>query len=295
MLRRRHDSIDIALRATRKVGGTATLVALLLCTLVAVAAAQTPSPKVAGTSAAPKAGEAVNGGDGQGAADGDEQPEIAPLSDWQDAVNAFRYQDFDYAIPRLRALLYPKVRLERAREWKAREFLGAALWWSGKKAEALDEFTALLVRNPTARLDPASYPPQIIKDFETLRSNLVRLGVLRPGQKPRPERPRATSFEPPLMLTLFPLGVGQFANGQTGKGFAFLGTEAVLGGGSVAMYLYNRDEGLSGRSSTPWRTAQVVSGGLFWAVTAWGIVDAIVVRSDLVAAARQRLKAPQAQ
>lgn len=287
MLRRRHDSIDIALRAARWVGGTATLVAMLLCTLVAVAAAQTPSPKVAGTSAAPKASE--------GGGDSDEQPEIAPLSDWQDAVNAFRYQDFDYAIPRLRALLYPKVRLERAREWKAREFLGAALWWSGKKAEALDEFTALLVRNPTARLDPASYPPQIIKDFETLRSNLVRLGVLRPGQKPRPERPRAASFEPPLMLTFFPLGVGQFANGQTGKGFAFLGTEAVLGGGSVAMYLYNRDEGLSGRSSTPWRTAQVVSGGLFWAVAAWGIVDAIVVRSDLIAAARQRLKAPAAQ
>lgn len=295
MLRRRQDRIDIALRAARCAGTTATLVTLLLCTLVASAAAQTPSPKTAGTSAAPKAGEAGNAGDGQGGAEGDEQPEIAPLSDWQDAVNAFRYQDFDYAIPRLRALLYPKVRLERAREWKAREFLGAALWWSGKKAEALDEFTALLVRNPTARLDPASYPPQIIKDFETLRSNLVRLGVLRPGQKPRPERPRATTFEPPLMLTFFPLGVGQFANGQTGKGFAFLGTEAVLGGGSVAMYLYNRDEGLSGRSSTPWRTAQVVSGGLFWAVAAWGIVDAIVVRSDLVAAARQRLKAPAAQ
>ncbi|MEY3015659.1 MAG: hypothetical protein RIT45_4394 [Pseudomonadota bacterium] len=272
----------------------AALGSLALC--VSLSAASSVSAQPAATPPRPAADGKPAGAPpaGDKAADADDAPvETAPLSDWQDAVNAFRYQDFDYAIPRLRALLYPKVRLEREREWKAREYLGASLWWTGKKQEALDEFTALLVRNPTARLDPASYPPQIIKDFETLRSNLVRLGVIRPGQKPRPEKPRATPFEPPLALALFPFGVGQFANAEPYKGALFLGSEAALAGGSLAIYLYNRDEGQAGRSNTAWRTAQLVTGGLFWAVAAWGVVDAVTVRSDLVAAARKQLKAPE--
>lgn len=215
----------------------------------------------------------------------------AATSAWDEAANAFRYQDFDTAIAKLRALLYPKPQLDPPLEWRAREYLGAALWWTGRKQEALDEFTALLVRNPPARLDPASYPPQMIQDFETLRGNLLRLGVLRPGQKPvaAPEPPQA--WVAPLPLVLFPLGVGQFANDEVGKGVAFLASQAALGGTSLGLYLYNRDEGQQARTHAWARTTQVATGAAFWAVVAWGVVDAWWQRgkiADAVAAARRQ-------
>ena len=222
-------------------------------------------------------------------------PALEATTEWDAAVNAFKYQDFDNAIPKLRALLYPRPQLDTVREWRAREYLGAALWWTGRKQEALDEFTALLVRNPPARLDPASYPPPMIQDFETLRGNLLRLGVLRVGQKPTVPKEPPTQWVAPRALTLFPLGVGQFANQQPAKGLAFLTSESLLGAGSVALYLYNRDEGVSSRSNAVTRAAQVTTGALFWAVAAWGVVDAWIVRAELadaVAAARQNLKAP---
>ena len=230
------------------------------------------------------------------AATGPGGAQLETTSEWDAAVNAFKYQDFDNAIPKLRALLYPKPQLDTAREWRAREYLGAALWWTGRKQEALDEFTALLVRNPPARLDPASYPPPMIQDFETLRGNLLRLGVLRVGQKPAVPKAPPSQWVAPRALTLFPLGVGQFANQQPGKGVAFLASESALGISSVALYLYNRDQGLSSRSDALPRAAQVTTGALFWAVAAWGVVDAWIVRAELadaVAAARQNLKAPQ--
>ena len=207
----------------------------------------------------------------------------APVSEWEEAVNAFKYQDFDTAIPRLRKLIYPAPRLERKREWLAREYLAAALWWSGKKQPALDEFTALLVRNPPALLDPAYYPPQMIKDFAQLRENLIRLGVIKRNQKAQipdePGRPQS----PALVLALFPFGVGQFANQQPLKGALFLGTELGLATASAALYVFNRDLGVQGRSQASTRAWQLSTGGVFWAVAAWGIVDAVLQRRALAA------------
>ncbi len=268
--------------------------ALVLVGAPAPADAQprTPAPTTPGASrAAARPDTAATATPGTAGAGG-----LDPTSEWDAAINAFKYQDFDNAIPKLRALLYPKPLLDTAREWRAREYLGAALWWTGRKQEALDEFTALLVRNPPARLDPASYPPPMITDFETLRGNLLRLGVLRVGQKPTVPKEPPTQWVAPRILTLFPLGVGQFANQQPAKGAAFLASETVLGASSIMLYLYNRDEGIGSRSNALPRAAQVTTGALFWAVAAWGVVDAWIVRSevaDAVAAARQTLRAPE--
>ncbi len=223
---------------------------------------------------------------------------VASSAEWDEAINSFRYQDFDAAIGKLRFLLYPRPRVDRQREWRAREYLGAALWWTGRKAEALDEFTALLVRNPPARLDPVSYPPPMIQDFETLRGNLLRLGVLRPDSKPSLPTPPPTPWVAPLPLCLFPFGVGQFANQQPGKGIAFLAAEGTLAAGSAWLYLYNRDEGLHSRATDLPRAAQVAAGAAFWAVATWGVIDALVVRGDLADAveqARRELSAPAPQ
>jgi hypothetical protein len=106
-------------------------------------------------------------------------------------------------------------------------------------------------------------------------------------------------------VNFLPFGAGQFQNGQRKKGWLFLGAEAVLGGASVAAFATNfalfgieprrrcnvvepldanglpqqcpsneidhSDENLSRNLLR----AQVVTGGLFFAVAIWGVVDAL--------------------
>lgn len=196
---------------------------------------------------------------------------------YENAVNAFKYQDFENAIPQLRALLYPpagptRVRLDQNREWKAREYLGAALWWQGDIKAGLDEFTALLVRNPQARLDPAAYPPRMLADFEGLRQNLVRLGVIKPDQQARPPD-LAEVAAPPFGLMYFPFGVGQFANREHGRGTMFLVAETVLASVSVGTFLYQDQQN---RTTAVSDTVRAASGIGFFVVAAWGIVDAVL-------------------
>ncbi len=197
---------------------------------------------------------------------------------YENAVNAFKYQDFENAIPQLRALLYPppgpaKVRLDQKREWKVREYLGAALWWQGDVKAALDEFTALLVRNPQVRLDPAVYPPKMLADFEGLRQNLVRLGVIKADQKARAPDVAEVVAPAPFELMFFPFGVGQFANRERGRGTAFLIAQTVLAGVSAGAFLYQDQQN---RTSTVSDTVRNASGVGFFVVAAWGIVDAVL-------------------
>jgi len=213
-------------------------------------------------------------------------PKVTSLSAYEDAVNAFKYQDFDNAIKRLRALLYPRTQLNQTREWRAREYLGAALWWHDEKQAALDEFTALLVRNPQARLDPTFYPPQMIKDFANLRSNLVRLGVIRADQKPTPPKLRKLPTSPPRMLAWVPFGVGQIANDEPLKGTAFMVAEVALGATSVLLWQRNSLDRADEVAPTR-QVLQVSTGVGFWLVAAWGVVDAVLEWRKLDAAARR--------
>ncbi len=194
------------------------------------------------------------------------------------AYNAFKYQDFDAAIPQLRALLYPKPRLDLRRELRAREWLGAALWWTNKHEEALDEFTALLLKQPAARLDPAQYPPKMIDEFDQRRRRLIDTGILTaeaaagdPLLLPELGRPEP----PPLGLMFFPMGVGQFANRQPTKGWLFLAGEALLAGTSMGMYWYNAEAGLSGPRPVRNDVLQISAGAAFWLVAGWGVWDAV--------------------
>ena len=194
---------------------------------------------------------------------------------WETAVNYFKYQDFDKAVERLVALLYPVNRLEPKRELKAREYLGASYWWQGKREAAFDEFTALLVRAPHTKLEPAQYPPKMIDDFEQRRKRLVDTGVIKGDAVAEPEPPSANrEGAAPLAMVLFPFGVGQFANHEPTKGWLFLGTEALFGGVSVGYYLRNRDLGRVGPRPLSTDIAQISTGAVFWAIALWGIWDA---------------------
>lgn len=195
---------------------------------------------------------------------------------WENAVNYFKYRDFDRAIEKLAALLYPTCALELKRELKAREYLAAAYWWQGKKEAAVDEFNGLLVRSPRTKLDPALYPPKMIDDFETRRRRLVDTGVIKSDALgPDIDGPPPTKLLPPPMgLMAAPFGVGQFANREPTKGWLFFAGEALIGGTSAALYLRNRDAGRVG--SRPWKddALQITAGAAFWLLVGWGVWDA---------------------
>ncbi len=196
---------------------------------------------------------------------------------FEEAVNSFKYQDFDNAVPQLRALLYPTARVEHRREWQVREYLGASLWWVGSKNDANDEFTALLVRDATHKLDPAVYPPKMVADFDNLRGNLVRLGVIKADAVAQ-EPVDLGRQPPPFGLMFVPFGVGQFANRSPGKGTAFLVTEAVLAGVSGTFYYLNQRDGLKGpgQMTVANQATQLSAGGAFFAVAIIGIIEAAV-------------------
>lgn len=198
---------------------------------------------------------------------------------YDNAVNAFKYQDFDAAVPQLRALLYPVIRLDFRRELLVREYLASSLWWQGKREEAMDEFTALLVKNPRAKLDPAQYPPKMVAEVEARRKRLQETGVIRDLDATPPIEPGPALREaPPLPLAFLPFGAGQFANGQTGKGWAFLAAEAVLAGVSAGMYLANAEAGRSGPRPLRDDVIQISAGAGFWLLAGLGIWDALANR-----------------
>jgi hypothetical protein len=102
-------------------------------------------------------------------------------------------------------------------------------------------------------------------------------------------------------INFIPFGAGQFQNGQPRKGWAFLGVEAAFSAISLGALATNfslfgvshqrrcLDPPTSGMTSVTCRNVdhseeslshdlvrvQVVSGGLFLAAAAWGIIDAI--------------------
>jgi hypothetical protein len=103
-----------------------------------------------------------------------------------------------------------------------------------------------------------------------------------------------------FVLNFVPFGAGQFQNGHRTKGWMFLTSEAALAGISVgafaanlALYGLSPRHGCleqqpvggecpdalidrSGENTSRWLTRlQLASGGLFYAVAIWGIVDAI--------------------
>ena len=137
--------------------------------------------------------------------------------------------------------------------------------------------------------------------------------------KPRPNQILERNYERhSLAVALIPFGAGQFQNGQANKGWMFMGAESALAVVSLAAFttnflLYgtsytlpcknepNLSGGASGRCDTADvdRTAeersslllnvQLVSGGLFFAVATWGVVDALLHHKETVMVGAPRL------
>jgi hypothetical protein len=161
------------------------------------------------------------------------------------------------------------------------------------------DFFNLLVKEEEAEL-------AVIEGKRRRREQDLLMRRQREAERLRPPPPTIVRTERHSYgVNFVPFGAGQFQNGQRRKGWTFLAAEAVLGGASVAAFATNfalfgvapqrrcnvmqpidtnglpmrcpddqvdrTDEDLSRNLVR----AQVVTGGLFFAVAIWGVVDAL--------------------
>jgi hypothetical protein len=263
-------------------------------------------------------------GTGTGKARGGSAAASAPASpavEFERARNAFARAEYGRAVDLLRPLLYPEVRLESEGEVvQAHRMLGVASLFEGRPEEARREFRKLLELRPDYRFDPLLDPPRVVDFFNVLvKEEEAELAVIESKRRAREQelalrrQREAEKLQAPAptivrverhsyVLNFVPFGAGQFQNGQARKGWFFLGTEAVLGGASLAFFATNfavfgvapvracnaprfgdtpsscppdqvdhTDENLSRNLVR----AQVITGGLFFAVAIWGVVDAL--------------------
>jgi len=198
----------------------------------------------------------------------------------------------------------------------AHRMLGIAHLFEKQNALAAQEFRKLLQMRPDYRFDALLDPPQVVDFFNgVLREYEGELSQIEARRKQAEveERQRREAYErakngPTVIerrmirnsftVNFIPFGAGQFQNGQRKKGWGFLISETTLGAVSVGAFATNfavygfrpkrtctQDPTMPStgtckdpneKRSETLTTVQLVSGGLFFAVAAWGIADAIL-------------------
>jgi tetratricopeptide (TPR) repeat protein len=256
-----------------------------------------------------------------------------PSVSFERGRTAFERGEYSRAIEILRPLLYPEIRLDtEGKVVEAHRMLGVAHLFEKQNDLAAQEFRKLLQLRPDYRFDALLDPPQVVDFFNgVLREYEGELAQIeqRRKQADLEERQRREAYErakngPTVIerhlirnsftVNFIPFGAGQFQNGQRKKGWGFLVSESTLGAVSVGAFATNFavygfrpktpcvQQKMGGpclldttnqRRSELLTRVQLVSGGLFFAVAAWGIADAILnYQPEVPAPTEVRLSAP---
>jgi len=250
------------------------------------------------------------------------------VATFDDGAIAFGRGEFGRAIEILRPLLYPEIQLEsEGQVVQAHRMLGVAYLFENHSDDARQEFLRLLELRPDYRFDPLLDPVGVVNFFNTVLAEkegeiaeLQRRARLAEEAERRRNARKTTTVaverhyaHHPAALNFVPFGAGQFQNGQSGKGWGFLVSEATLGLVSVSAFVANfavygltprigctvdvspcpagAEDRTDQNRSQLLTQVQMVSGGLFFAVAAWGIVDAVVNHRSLVPIPAPREKA----
>jgi hypothetical protein len=255
-----------------------------------------------------------------------------PSAEFNRGKAAYERAEYGRAIEVLRPLLYPELRLEtEGQVVEAHRMLGISHLFEKQNELAGQEFRKLLQLRPDYRFDALLDPPQVVDFFNgVLREYEGELSQIeaRRKQADLEERQRREAYDrakngPTVIerhmirnsftVNFIPFGAGQFQNGQRRKGWGFLLSETTLGAVSVGAFATNfavygfrprnpcvpqevgpcKVDSTNQRRSELLTRTQLVSGGLFFAVAAWGIADAILnFKPEVPAPADFRLSAP---
>ena len=171
-----------------------------------------------------------------------------PAEDLTQARDAFRTGSYEQAVPLLSYLLYPDARLSRIADLvEAHILLGVSHFELGSRAEAKREFDEALFLDDSITLDPLLFSEEAIAFFDARKRIFLE-------QARRDDEARALAEERdrlrqaienmivierrPYYINFVPFGAGQFQNGQDGKGIAFFVSQAVLGGASAGLWVW---------------------------------------------------------
>ncbi len=218
---------------------------------------------------------------------------------------AYERGNYGEAVQAIQPLLYPSIELRNEEAVvEAHRLLSMAYLFLAKTAEAEQEASSLLALRPDYEPDPVIDPPAAVTFFQVIKKKQNdRLIEIRERQRLDAERALREEEKRRVqehakaervflqkvvekhyrIIGFLPFGAGQFQNHQTGYGIGFATVEATLAAAWIALTVeinYRYQGGLVPKGQHT--TAAIMSGfqlgtaAAFWAVTAWGIIDAQV-------------------
>jgi hypothetical protein len=193
---------------------------------------------------------------------------------------AYQAHAYDEVISHVSPLLDPKSQeaIDASQKSRARMYLGAAYFSQKRVEEATSIWAKLLVEDSDFQPDPLLFPTDVLNTFidtktkvrEEINAHKAYVARLEAEKRQREEllrqhqierthiieqmaaEERVTTVSRRLVATV-PFGAGQFQNGQSALGWAFLTSETALAIGTaitVPMYSYARshavDESVNG-------------------------------------------------
>jgi hypothetical protein len=218
----------------------------------------------------------------------------SPAQDLDRARFSFREHDYDSAMKVATYLLYPDEKLAAPADLvEAHVILGASNFETGHRIEAKNEFEKALQIQPDKMLTDKLFSEGAIRLFDETKAD-IEARAERDAQlrKLADERERIRKYRESLVfvekrsfvINFAPFGAGQFQNKQPGRGILFAAGQGLTGGISVGVFLYLAGKyGLVAKVPFPDVTRvrelqqlEIGTGVAFFAVYAWGVVDALL-------------------
>lgn len=228
-----------------------------------------------------------------------EQGELDPLDQLQGIRDSFRRGNYEAVVRASEQLLEgePSI-LVRA---EALQYLGASLGLLDRTSEANDAFETLVNLQPEWAINRSEFPTDVISLFDSVRDrvedNLSRIDEQRRRAQAAQQRERERqlaerhqrlidlarpryllqddAYQGHLIAAFLPFGAGQFQNGQTNKGYAFLGVELGLTAASMTLWLlgtlWSDEDGFNA-----YQVASYAVYGTLAISVLWGIIDGVV-------------------
>jgi hypothetical protein len=244
---------------------------------------------------------------------------------------AYDRGDYHHAIDTIHPLLYPSIELGTEDDVVlAHRLLALSYFFVQKPKEAEAEVTSLLALRPNYALDPIVDPPLAVRFFEDVRRrqsdrlHAIERREQEEAEQAKKERDREEAEarahaqriyvdrlveRHSRLIALIPFGVGQIQNGQLGKGILFGSAELVLAAVSIGTWAsltydsrYPLDPSNGHRlfpAGDEQRVAtllgfQLGAAAAFYAVVAWGIIDAqVLFKRDVVREENERKGTPK--
>jgi hypothetical protein len=218
----------------------------------------------------------------------------SPAQDLEQARQAFRQHDYDSARKLSTFLLYPDEKLALPIDLvEAHVILGASNFETGHRIEAKTEFEKALQIQPDKSLTDLLFSEGAIRLFDETKADIeARAERDTQLRKLADERERIRKYKESLVvverhsfgINFAPFGAGQFQNKQPVRGVLFAAGEGITGGISVGIFLYLSGKyGLNakvpiidGPGVRQLQQLEIATGVGFFAIYAWGVVDALL-------------------